>query len=215
MERVNLFKAPHKALRRILADFQLQLGQISLANKDELENLIKLGELMFTLLNDHAAKEEKFILKALGDKDEEAIQHDHSSHLYLDEIQKTIQQTFNKISLFSSAEEFYQLYLSFSYFHAQYLQHIYEEEVITHNELLKHLTDEELLNIRLELVKSIHPDMKIMWYKYMIATQNEEENKLLIQALTNMIGKETVTYIIEEARSLISNNQYAQLVYLT
>lgn len=80
-EQNKIFSTPHKALRKLMAEFSLLAGRTDYANESELHVLKQTGNEMFDLLKEHAHIEETIILavletKAPGSSEENTEEHE-------------------------------------------------------------------------------------------------------------------------------------------
>ena len=183
MEKIKLFATAHKGLRNILCQFSSLLGTTDFTNQEELEKLNEMAVELFILLEDHVKVEEELILAPLEEKAPGTTIHDHGDHIKIERKQRLLQQKLIDLFEFPTQQKGYRLYLDFTRFQSKYLDHIYYEEVITEQHLSQNFENEELLNIRQSIIKSMSKEMLLLWWKYMIPAQ---QTNLAIEMLTNL-----------------------------
>lgn len=171
MEKIRLFATAHKGLRNILCQFSTLLGNTDFSNQDELERLNKMAVELFILLEDHVKVEEELILTPLEARAPGTTNHDHNDHIKIEKKQRLLQQKLIDLFEFPTQEKGYKLYLDFTRFQSIYLNHIYHEEVVTEQQLWQNFDNDELLNIRQSIIKSMSSEMLLLWWKYIIPAQ--------------------------------------------
>ena len=197
MKRLRTFAAAHKALRNILCQFSTRAGQTNYENPNEVNQLKSLGSEMLLLLEDHVTIENEFILKPLGEKIPGASDHDLMEHEEIEKLQAQLKASMNLLTGYDQTPG-HQFYLDFTRFQSRYLLHILHEETETEKLLWNHFTDQELIHIKMNILKNIPTELQLIWWKYMIPAQNEIEN---IAMLTTIRIKSPVLF--EEALRVI------------
>jgi hypothetical protein len=180
MTRIRSYELPHKALRNVISKFSFTLGSVTVSDPDQLRALKALGEEMFLMLNNHVHTENEHTLSQLEMRAPGSSDHDLADHERLESLQDEFQ---NKISLLRGDEDqdtLHRLYLEFSRYHSQYLEHIYEEETVTEILLQKYFTDDELLEQRAAIMQKIEFPVMLLWIKYAVPAQREEQNVMLL-----------------------------------
>lgn len=183
MKRLRTFAAPHKALRNILSQFSARAGQTNYESPDEVSQLKSLGNELFLLLEEHVSVENEYILKPLEERVEGSTHHDLREHEEIEESQEILKASMNLLSGYDDETLGHQFYLDVTKFHSRYLLHILHEETETEKLLWDNFTDKELLDIKMNIIKSIPSDMQLIWWKYMIPAQNEVENVAMLSAI--------------------------------
>jgi len=210
VNRIRTFATPHKGLRNILAKFSLLAGHSNFNCKEELDALKSLGREMFLLLDDHVVIENEFVLKPLEQKSPGSSEHDLHDHEQIEQDQALLKSELKNLSLNDKAQA-HQFYLNFTKFQYQYLEHIYHEEEVTERLLWEYFTDNELLDIRTKIINHIDKDLLLVWWKYIIPAQNEDENKALLIGLRNNAPDlfKKVQHVIREE---MSSNRFNKLM---
>lgn len=182
MTTSRMFSAPHKALRRTMANFSVLAGQTNFNDTDAVEKLKSMGKELFLLLTLHAENEDKIILGALEAKLPGSTEHDKLDHIKIEHIQSQLEDQLEKLGTTITSGEAYDFYLQFAAFQSLYLEHINEEETVTQGLIWDHLTDEEQMAINKAIVKKMDIETYALWLKHIIPAQNETENLLMLIA---------------------------------
>ncbi len=210
-DRLRLFATPHKGLRNVLCKFSTALSHTDFVNREEAAAVRQLGYELFTLLDDHVKIEDSFILSPLEDKSPGSSVHDRNDHENIEREQVQLEHRLASISLDTSPSERHEFYLDFTMFQSKYLAHIYHEEMVTEKSLWENFTDEELLQIRMNIVASMSPDLLVMWWKYIIPAQSINES---VNMLNQLKGKSKALYnqILDTIEYEMSAVSYANLL---
>lgn len=182
MTTIRMFSAPHKALRRTMANFSVLAGQTNFNDTAAVEKLKSMGKELFLLLTLHAENEDKIILAALEAKLPGSTEHDKLDHIKIEHIQRQLEDQLEKFGTTITSGEAYDFYLQFAAFQSLYLEHINEEETVTQGLIWNHLTDEEQMAINKAIVKKMDIETYALWLKHIIPAQNETENLLMLIA---------------------------------
>lgn len=197
MTTIRMFAAPHKALRRTMANFSVLAGQTNFSDVEAVEKLKNLGKEMFFLLTSHAKIEDQVILRALEAKLPGASEHDKLDHIKIERIQQQLEDMLEKLDTTISADEAYDFYLRFAVFHSLYIEHTNEEETVTQQVIWDHLTVEEQMAIRAAIMQRMDTETYAIWLKHIIPAQNETENLMMITAYRKNSPAENFDLLIE------------------
>ena len=156
MTRLRSFDLPHKALRNVIAQFSFRLGSANLSDPAELAGVKQLANEMFTMLQNHVHTENEHTLTNLETRAPCSGDHHRADHERLEVIQDELQHRIEQLTGLEDADTLHVLYLDFSRYHSQYLEHIFEEETVTEILLQQHFTDEELLQQRATICKRLN-----------------------------------------------------------
>ncbi|HEY3386747.1 MAG TPA: hypothetical protein VGK46_09565 [Saprospiraceae bacterium] len=180
MPRLRSFDLPHKALRNVIAKFSFHLGSANPSDPAELVSLKQLANEMFTLLHNHVHTENEHTLSLLETRAPGSGDHDRADHVRLEVIQDELQHRIEQLTGHEDPDTLHILYLDFSRYHSQYLEHIFEEETVTELLLQKHFTDEELMQQRAIIMQHIEFPIMLLWLKYAVPAQRLESNVALL-----------------------------------
>lgn len=214
MTTIRMFAAPHKALRRTMANFSNMSGQIDFSDVEAVEKLKSLGKEMFFLLTSHAKIEDQVILRALEAKLPGASEHDKLDHIKIEQVQQKLEDLLEKLDTTISADEAYDFYLQFAAFHSLYLEHTNEEETVTQQVIWDYLTVEEQMAIRTSIISRMDTETYAIWLKHMIPAQNETENSMMITANRKNMSAENFDLLIEILELIMPEDEFKSLKQL-
>lgn len=212
MNKIKIFSTPHKALRKLMAEFSLLAGKTDYANESELQALKQLGNEMFDLLKEHAHIEESLVLTALEAKAPGSSDENIEEHEQLEKVQAELEEWLNSFDGSQSEEEGFQFYLAFSSYHGQYLEHIIHEETNTQELLWKYLSDEELMGLQMQILKSIPFDVFLVWCKHITPAQTRKENLAMLTGMKMMLPAPAFEKIVSMVQASVSANEYYELM---
>lgn len=211
MTAIRMFSAPHKALRRTMANFSVLAGQINISDIEAVEKLKSLGKEMFFLLTSHAKIEDQVILRALEAKLPGASEHDKLDHIKIERVQQQLEDLLEKLDTAISADEAYDFYLQFAAFHSLYLEHTNEEETVTQQVIWDHLTVEEQMAIRAAIMQRMDTETYAIWLKHMIPAQNDAENMMMITAYRKNMSAENFDLLIKILELIMPEDDFKSL----
>jgi hypothetical protein len=212
MPRVRSFDLPHKALRNVIAKFSFRLGSVEVTDPKQLESLKQLGEEMFSMLKNHVHTENEHTLRHIESRAPGSGDHDRADHERLEVIQDDLQYWINQLSGSESPDEMHNLYLEFSRFHSQYLEHIFEEETVTEILLQKHFTDDELLQFRTSIMQHMEFPMMLLWLKYAVPAQAEEQSFGLLSGFKTNAPADVFEQVLTVIKSEMTPEAYQRLL---
>ena len=212
MTRIKTFAAPHKALRNAISQFSFRLGHTDFTNADQLQQLKDLGNDLFFMLNDHVHIEEGHTLHMLEEKAPGTTRKDREDHEQLELIQDSLQQKLMQFTGTESADETHDFYIQFSNFQSKYLEHIYQEETVTELLLQQHFTDEELVQHRNTILKSLEFPTLLLWMKYMIPAQSQAENIGMLTGLKSGAPEEAFNTVLNTVQKEMDPARFESLV---
>lgn len=184
--RMNSHKSyagPHKGLRNLLGQFSLLAGNTNFGALTEVQQLQELGNELFYLLKHHLLTENEDLLAFIETKVPGAAAHDLQDHEQLEIIQEELQARLQALDGTQTDEEGHQFYLDFTSFHGKYLEHIFQEEKVTEELLLKHFSTEELQENSARIMQKVDFAVLIASLKYIIPAQSTPENVALMSNL--------------------------------
>lgn len=212
MTRIKSFDAPHKGLRSALSKFSLLAGKTNYADLEQLTELKKTGNELFILLNDHVHTENEFVLKPLEERVPGAAGHDLHDHEELENIQKAVEMSLNRFDGTQDADQEHQFYLEFSGFHSRYLDHILHEESVTEKLLQDNFSDEELIEHRIQTMQRIAFPTMLLWFKYIIPAQRQDENIRMLLGFKANVPKEAFNAVSFTIQAEMSKNEFNNLL---
>jgi len=212
MPRLRSYSTPHKGLRNILGQFSNLAGQTDYSDIAQVDALKAMGKEMFAMLDDHVHIEDEILLKALDSRAENASEHDHRDHEEIEKLQAALQQRLEALDGNQDPDAGHEFYLTFTEFHSRYLAHIHHEESVTEKQLWRHFTDEELLGIRMQVLKQVPPSLTLTWWKYIIPAQNEAENVRFLSGVRANAPEEVFQAALTTIKPQLGAERYQSLV---
>jgi Hemerythrin HHE cation binding domain len=191
MNRMKSYDVPHKGLRNALSQLSLLAAKTNYSNQHEVEQLYKLGENVFKILNIHAADENEVTLAALEQRCAGCSQHDFDDHEQIHLAQDRLEKLLARIYANSKAGQDVnadgeELFLAFSEFHGTYLEHTAEEERVTQPMLWRYFTDEELASHRGKIMAKNPPQTLLIWFRFVIPAQSHNDRVGLLTGFKKM-----------------------------
>ena len=215
-KRPLVYEVPHKAIRNALSQISLTAGNTDYNDKAELNKLKDMVSGVFKILDAHAEHENNVPLKYLEEKIPGSSVFDKEDHVRIEaEMDKVRTAMNNLIERSAKGEDLsYQgneFYIQFSDFHAQYLQHMLEEERVTQPLLWKYFTDDELKNQEMEIKRNIKPEEMIVMFKYMIPSFTFNARIGMLKEIKGMAPAEFFNALLNVAKSVLSKEDFAKI----
>lgn len=180
MSRVDLYARPHKALRAMMAETLVAIGQADPADDGEWrEARSKLAELL-ALCEKHMQVENEQIHRAIDAKRQGAacaLAAEHAEHAAAIEALRA-----------ASARAEPALYRRLAGFIAENLEHMEHEEREGNAILQALFTDAELEAIEQRIVASVPPAEKMQMLRWMLAAMSHPERVALMEDLRHAPG---------------------------
>lgn len=212
MSRIRSFEAPHKGLRNVLGQFSFLLGHTDFNDPVQLNALKKLGNEMFTLLNDHVNTENTHTLKYLEERAPGSAKYDMEDHEELEIIQDSLKEQLAEFTGTESEENIHAFYLDFSMYHSRYLEHIFDEETVTELKLHEHFTDEELMQHRTIIMQKIDFPVMLLWLKYTIPAMRESQSIGMLSGLKANAPKPAFDQVLAVLKEVMEPKRFKSLM---
>lgn len=214
--RVSLIVTPHKGIRNFLAQLSLQAGSIDYSSREAVAELKQRFEEVGLLLEEHAASENNFILPALEARVPGSAAHDEADHEELHQLQDSLLAQLNHILDSGAAGEEaqqlgYAFYQGLSRLHAGHLEHMLEEETGTQVLMWQHFTDEEMMQVHGQVIRSIAPNVMLTWMKYILPAQAPAERLQLLGGLQANAPEPFFRQVMEVAKGVLSTPELTWL----
>ncbi len=214
--RVSLITTPHKGIRNFLSQLSLQAGSTDYSKREAVQELKQRFEEIGLLLEEHAASENNFILPALEARVPGSTAHDEADHEELHQLQDSLLAQLNHIldsgATGQEAQQLgYAFYQGLSRLHAGHLEHMLEEETGTQVLMWQHFTDEEMMQVHGQVIRSIAPPVMLAWMKYILPAQTSAERVQLLGGLQANAPEPFFLQVMEVAKSVLPSPAYLQL----
>jgi len=186
-KRYNIFDFIHKAWRALLYETALVLQQTDFENSEESDKAIKQLELVLKTFASHAYHEDTFVIPAVekfAPAVAKGMQGDHGKDEVLThEMENKIEAFYYASSPEVKSEIGREIMYLFIEFVAFNLIHMNMEEHVINEVLWKNYTDEQLMAINKDIVKSVPGDEMMFSLQWMIKGIS---NMQLAQLLSNL-----------------------------
>lgn len=211
--RWDIYGPIHKGLRLGHVELLLKLGQA--AFEDGQPDLLAQLRAHLQLGADHLAHEEQFIHPALEARVAGAcatLETEHDRHR---ERFSRLEASIAAVERAAAADRpalGRALYLDFSAFVAEDLEHMRHEEVETWPLLCANFTDEELAGIEMQIIASLTPDQNIAVMRLMLPAMNHAERTGLLTGMKAGAPAEAYAAVIDlAARPTLPGADFAEL----
>lgn len=211
--RWDLYGPIHKGLRLGHVDLLVRLGQA--AFDDGRPRLLAELRAHLQIGADHLAHEEQFIHPALEARVPGAVAGLEAEHRQHRERFAGLEAAIAAVE--SAAPDQRPtlgraLYLEFSAFVAEDLEHMRHEEVETWPLLCAHYTDEELAGIEMQIIASLTPEQNIAVMRLMLPAMNRAERAGLLGGMKAGAPPEAYAAVIDlAARPTLPRSDFAEL----
>lgn len=214
--RWDLYGPVHKGLRLMWSDFIGRLGRTDFTDRDtaramlaDLRGALRLGAKHLSHEDDyvHCALEQRAIASTVR------LEHQHEQHrVRFDEL-------YQLIAIVDAEEDDWarmvlgrRLYMTFTTFVAEDLEHMHEEETVTWPLLCELFTDAELEAIEMTILASLPPEMVIAFMRLMIPAMHPKERAGLLGGMQASAPPEAFAAVIEfAARPTLSPVEFNDL----
>ncbi len=215
-KRHLVYEVPHKAIRNALSQFSLLAGSTDFNDKSEMEKLKSLSEDVFRLLDSHAGHENNVPLKYLELKLSGSSVHDKEDHARIESEMYNLEETLKDLYNRSGQSEDLRypgndFYVQLSDFHANYLQHMLEEERETQILLWENFTDEELFQQEAEIRSNIPPDEMLMMSKYMFPAFSHNARIEMLRSIKSAAPPQFYEAVLKVAESVLQADDFKKL----
>lgn len=187
--RVNIFNQIHKGLRAMLYDTGLALQLTDFTNAKEAEEVLAKLEMVLNAFLKHAEHEDHFILPVVEKHSKELMQEFDQEHEKdefmthrLHSLVNTFQQNNSDQARVENGEK---IFRAFNEFIAFNLYHMNKEEEKLNQLLWAHYTDEQILDIQRELVKTIAPEENMVVSQWMMRGISDPEIVNWLKSIKN------------------------------
>ena len=142
--------------------------------------------------------------------------HDEADHEELHQLQDSLLAQLNHIlDSNHTGQEARQLgyafYQGLSRLHAGHLEHMLEEETVTQVLMWQHFTDEEMMQIHGQVIRSIAPPVMLAWMKYILPAQTPDERLQLLGGMQASAPAPFFRQVLGVAREVLPVSAYIQL----
>jgi hypothetical protein len=216
MERFNIFNQVHKGLRAALYDTALQLQQADFTSASESESALEKVKEVVMLFDEHAHKEDTFVLPAILQYEPsvvDAFEQEHVADLALArKLSEAVKQSDSLLKAGDREAAGRKLNVIFVEFLAFNLKHMAKEEDIINNLLWRYYTDGEILQIQNRIVESTKPWHQDFFSKWMLRGINNAEAAAWFLAVQRTAPAIVYQTLFSKAKQEYSKKRFQQLV---
>lgn len=198
--RYDLYGPIHKGLRRAHG---LMLARLGSADYEEVNDLLADLRAHLALAEIHLADEEAFIheaLRAHAPSGTDRLEEQHADHrASFAMIEVAIRAVEGAPSAAEAAASGRQLYLSFSRFVAEDLEHMAVEECETWPLLCTLFTDAELQQLEMAIVSNLDPATNMAFLRHIMPATNHGERAAMLGGMKAGMPPHIYAAVIEQA----------------
>lgn len=213
-QRLDLYAAIHKALRNLLSDTLLRVGQLDVRDDAETAAVGEQVDAMLFLLAAHLNKENTYIHPAIEARlpgGANRTQADHQEHEEaLDSLAADLQ------ALRSTAGDARQtaadrLYRHLGLFTAENLQHMHVEETANNQALWASYTDDELHDIHAAILAGLSERERQVSMRWMLPALNPAERAAMLGGMRAQMPPQIFQGMLPMVQGLIGEPAWAKL----
>jgi hypothetical protein len=216
MERFNIFNQIHKGLRAALYDTAIQLQQADFTSASESESALEKVREVVMLFDEHAHKEDKFVLPAIlqyepsvVDSFEQEHVADHALASQLSDAVKHLDSLLKAADREAAGRKLNVIFVEFVAFN---LKHMAKEEDVINNILWRYYTDGEILQIQTRIVESTEPWHQDFFSKWMLHGINNKEAAAWLMAVQRTAPPIVYQTLFNKARQEYPKKRFQNLV---
>ncbi len=179
MDGVNIFNQVHKGLRAALYDTAINLQRTDFTCGYEADEAIENVNEVVMLFEEHAQKEDHFILPLIAAYEPsvtDAFEQEHFTDLLLSaQLQRSMQQFLLLMKAEDRAEAGKKINIDFVAYTVFNLQHMAKEETVLNELLWRYYSNDYLQTVQQKIVKETSPLQVEYFMKWMLRGINNTE----------------------------------------
>ncbi len=212
---VNIFAGIHKAIRRGLADLLYQLGATDFDDPADVERVGSALESLLVFCEIHIVHEENVVRPGCGDRlVPEAFDRGHPQHTrFIAELRALFRAVKGSAPKHRPTIA-HALYLHYSVFMADCLEHMAEEERVLLPLMLKTLGEKEVLAIHERLLASLAPAEIAESVRRMLTAGNPREQQELVRILLAKAPRPAAVEMIQSVKAEVDGRSFARIMSL-
>ncbi len=186
MNRLDLYRTPHRAIRALLFGTTLQLARTDFAVESEARLAVAAGERLLGFLHEHAEHEERVLMPALEALSPEVASELRADHHRTAGLEREFAQLLARTALAGEAERVSlgaRLNQRAALLTAEHLPHLEREEVLANRLLWAHKSDAELMLLHQQVVADIPPARLAEWFEVILPAMSCSERAPLVAGL--------------------------------
>ncbi len=212
MERVNIFNQVHKGLRAALYHTATMLQQVDFTSKAGAEEAFELLKEVVMLFDEHARKEDKYILPAIEQFEPSLSDCFKEEHVEDKALSAALLEAIENFEKLDSREEKtaagIALNHDFSAFMIFNLKHMQKEEDVLNKLLWRYYNDADILAIHDTIVQSITPWHFDFYSKWMLRGLNNDEIIYWLKAVDSNAPPVVFQTLFAKAKNEVSKERF-------
>jgi hypothetical protein len=216
MQRINIFNQIHKGLRAALYDTAISLQQADFTSETEAEEALSKIKEVVMLFDEHAHKEDSFVLPAILQFEPsvaDAFEQEHVTDLALSsQLNKAVDEFETLLKAEDRAAAGRKINIDFVAFLVFNLQHMAKEEDIINQLLWRYYTDAEILQIQQRIVQSTQPWHQDFYSKWMLRGINNIEAATWLRSVEGSAPPVVYQTLFAKAKRELSRSRFQKLV---
>ena len=217
MQRHNLFYQIHKGLRAALYHTALHLQQADFTVAEETETAVGEVKEVVLLFDEHAHKEDKFILSALAAFEPsvvDAFEQEHVTDLALSfQLNTTIAELEAALTNEEKAATGTRLVLQFNEFVAFNLQHMAKEEDVLNKLLWRFFDDREIGTIHQSILQATPPWLMDFYAKWILRGINVPETSAWLKQVEQQAPPVVFETLLTKAEQELPRSRYRKVLH--
>ncbi|MDB5196868.1 MAG: hypothetical protein JWP88_1239 [Flaviaesturariibacter sp.] len=212
MQRFNCFTQIHKGLRALLFDTALCLQQADFTCEEEAEEALNKVREAVLLFDEHAHKEDQFLLPMIADFEPSVLdcfEKEHATDLALSNQLTASVETFflltNNEEKKATGQQLCTAFVEFTSFN---LQHMAKEEDLINKILWRFFSDEALMNAQQQIIQSTPPWLMDFYAKWMLRGISTPEAIQWLQAVQKTAPDVVFQTLYNKAEKELSAKQF-------
>lgn len=213
--RVDMYGAPHRALRFMLSNLLVAMAQATFADAKEAAVVVAELSKVLTAADEHIAHEDRWVRPALLERATTVVtvlDDEHSEHATqvaeLRALAKSLAAAETNGARVALGET---LYLQYTVFFAETLAHMAYEERVVQPLLDRFFSSAELQAIHDSLVASIEPAAMFQWLQVMLPSSNREQRTTLFERVKAGAPPEMVRALLDAVKPHLPAEEWARL----
>jgi hemerythrin-like domain-containing protein len=213
--RSNVYRAPHKMLRFLLANLLVEMGRTTFGETAQIEPILVQLESALVACDSHIEHEDSHVRPILAGRAPNAVSTldtEHAEHAeHVAELRALARSLGGATTAEARTSLGETLYLHVTVFVAETLAHMAYEERVVQPLVERLFTDEELLAIHGAIIASIPPAEMMVALQAMIPASNREERAEMLGNVRAGAGEGAFRGILQSVRGLLRQDDFADL----
>jgi len=189
MNRVDLYRVPHRAIRALLFDTTLLVARTDFAAEEEARRAVAAAERLLGFLHEHAEHEDQVIVPEVEALSPELAAELRADHHRTGGLERELAALLARTALADEAERVSlgeRLHQRLARLTAEHLAHLEREEVAANRLLWAHRSDAELELLHGRIVAAIPPPRLAEWFGWILPAMSGAERAPLLSGMLAM-----------------------------